>query len=105
MWQKVCPESELPVGGNTAVDLGHRRIGVFNTTDGLYALDNRCPHAGADLHIGDVSDGHIYCPFHAWPFRLKDGRCGILEKFNVCTYPTRIDAGYIWVDPEQSQKA
>ena len=104
MWQKVCPETDLPAGSNTAIDMGHRRIGVFHTSEGGYAIDNTCPHAGADLHIGDVEDGQIYCPFHAWPFRLKDGVCAILPKFNVHTYPTRIESGFIWVNPEEGQK-
>lgn len=40
-----------------------------------YEIQRYCPHAMADLSQGEIRDGHIVCPGHAWTFRLSDGQC------------------------------
>ena len=42
-----------------------------------YSIDRFCPHQGADLTQGWLSDGHLWtCPRHRWQFALdKEGRC------------------------------
>lgn len=59
--------------------------GVFRTSLGEllliqdgeepYLLARRCPHQGALLDEGRVSDGVITCPWHQLRFSLRDGRC------------------------------
>ena len=39
----------------------------------IYALENRCGHAGAALHRGVFTDGLIVCPLHGAAFRVEDG--------------------------------
>lgn len=42
----------------------------------LYALINRCPHAGAPLAPdGRVRRGTVTCPLHGARFRLDSGEC------------------------------
>lgn len=42
----------------------------FRDKDGKpQALDNRCPHRGAKLHLGQVDqEGRVVCPYHGWAF-------------------------------------
>jgi nitrite reductase/ring-hydroxylating ferredoxin subunit len=39
----------------------------------VYALQNRCGHAGAPLHRGEFTDGLIVCPLHGAAFRVETG--------------------------------
>lgn len=40
-----------------------------------YEIQRYCPHAMADLSLGEITDGQIVCPGHGWIFSLEDGRC------------------------------
>ena len=102
MWQKVCETDQLAEGNARSFVHEDLNIGVFRTADGLFAIDNVCPHHQAELHMGTVKDGLVFCPWHAWPFHLKDGRCDLHSRFNVETYPVKEEGGAIWVDPSRA---
>lgn len=86
----VCPAAELPPGERRIVDVEGLSIGVFNVDGSYYALYNRCPHRGAPLCRGvltDGVDGHargeytlskhgqiLRCPWHGWEFDVTSGR-------------------------------
>jgi UDP-MurNAc hydroxylase len=42
-----------------------------------YSIDRYCPHQGADLSQGWLSEGRFWtCPRHRWNFALdKEGQC------------------------------
>ena len=48
-------------------------IGVFNVDGEFFALDNRCPHAGASLAHGIVDGDVVACRIHHWRFSIRDG--------------------------------
>src|ERR1700681_2198743 len=48
-------------------------IFVVRHWDRIYALQNRCGHAGAALHRGTYTDGLIVCPLHGAAYRVEDG--------------------------------
>jgi nitrite reductase (NADH) small subunit/3-phenylpropionate/trans-cinnamate dioxygenase ferredoxin subunit len=49
-------------------------VAVFNLGAGNYhAIDDLCPHMGASLAAGEVYNGIVTCPWHAWRFRVTDG--------------------------------
>lgn len=74
-------------------------IGIFQTPQGIFAIDAMCPHAGANLAKGEVCDGIVSCPVHLWRFRLSDGRYmdADMERFNLMTYKVRVVDGAIQV--------
>ncbi|DBA02342.1 TPA: hypothetical protein N0F65_007161 [Lagenidium giganteum] len=73
------------------VELYGRPIAIFKYYDQLYAIDNKCPHQGGSLELGDIEDidGQVCvsCPRHHWPFSLEDGKCIIGVKYRAQTYP------------------
>lgn len=111
---RVCSLDELPVGERTVIDVGGRSIGVIHSTDGLYAVRNRCPHQGAPLCLGRVSgttfadrphayrydlDGRaLACPWHHWEFDLRTGRSLFDPSVRVRTYPVVVRDGDIVVE-------
>lgn len=69
----------------------------------FYALDGYCPHMGADLALGDVTDEGLVCRFHAWRWGA-DGRCNhipyakrIPPKALIKTYPVKAINGFVFI--------
>ena len=70
------PASDLAPGQGLAYEVEGNRIAVFRAEDGaLHAMDDTCPHAGASLSEGDLENGCVTCPLHAWRFELATGQC------------------------------
>lgn len=86
----VCRVSELPPGERRILHINNISIGVFNVRGRFYALHNRCPHKGAPLCLGTITDAidastrgefHVVredailrCPWHGWEFDIATGR-------------------------------
>jgi len=70
----ACKVNDVPMGEGRAITLAGRRIAVFRSTTGWYALDHACPHLGGPLADGIVSDCSVICPLHARRFDLATGR-------------------------------
>ena len=100
MWLKVCKSDELRIGHTRTITHGQVEIALFHTGEGVFAIDNSCPHAGASLHHGEVGKGVVYCHWHDWPFRLRDGLCLIHKGSSVTAYPVKQEQGYWWLDPD-----
>lgn len=64
---------ELPEGGMRRVTFGDLDILVAHTSDGLVAIDDRCPHMSAPLSIGELEGCLIACPLHNGQFDLATG--------------------------------
>ena len=75
----VGPLPEIELGRGIQVRVEGTAVAVFRTEDGLHAVDDRCPHAGAPLHTGICRDGVITCPWHAFRFEAGSGKCLIGE--------------------------
>ena len=100
MFHPVCAESELPKGARRTVQVGAREIAVFHLEDGLFAIDNLCPHRGGPLGEGDLKGHLIHCPLHAWCFDLKTGNSPVYTMARVMTFEVRVTGGMIEVSDE-----
>jgi NAD(P)H-dependent nitrite reductase small subunit len=69
----ACRVDDVPLGEGRAVTLCDRRIALFRTPSGWYALDAACPHRGGPLADGIVSDRAVICPLHERRFDLATG--------------------------------
>ena len=100
-WMPVCGLSQLTsqtivCTRVTAVDL----ILIWN--DGrAVACERLCPHEQADLSLGHLSAGRLFCPRHAASFDLRDGRISHgWPSRPLRIYPIRIADGQVWIDAE-----
>ena len=72
-WQNVIAVDDLEHRWVTRVDLGARRLAIYDTPTGIYASLALCNHGGADLCDG-YFDGHVIeCPLHQGAFDVRDG--------------------------------
>jgi nitrite reductase (NADH) small subunit len=89
---------QIPMGESRCVMVGDAQIGLFHLPDGLFAIDNLCPHRGAPLHEGFVTDNYVTCPWHQWQFQLEDGVCRNIPKVSVSTHSVEVREGAIWIN-------
>jgi 3-phenylpropionate/trans-cinnamate dioxygenase ferredoxin component len=64
---------ELPEGAMRRVTRGDLDILLANTSKGVFATDDRCPHMAAPLSIGELDDCIVACPLHEGRFDLASG--------------------------------
>ncbi len=77
--------------------LGRHQIGVYWDGEGVYALDNYCPHEFGMLHHGWVERGQVICPLHSAVFDLKTGECLDKYTYDTATYALEIIEGRVIV--------
>jgi nitrite reductase/ring-hydroxylating ferredoxin subunit len=79
-------------------------LAVYHVGGRLYALEDRCPHAGAMLSGGDLEGTVVTCPGHGSQFDVRDGerRRGPADT-GVRTFPLLEEGGrvYLLVGPAQ----
>jgi 3-phenylpropionate/trans-cinnamate dioxygenase ferredoxin component len=63
------------------------------------ACERVCPHEQADLGLGHVSGGRLFCPRHAASFDLRDGQISYgWPSRPLQMYAVRIGDGQVWID-------
>lgn len=80
-------ESNLFLAENNVktIKTGNKKLCIVRTGNDYFAVDDKCPHAGASLGQGKCSkDGFIICPHHRYSFSLYTGRG---HGYYVETYP------------------
>ncbi len=108
-WYPIILASELRRKPKAVRLLGHDIV-LFRDAGKLFALEDRCPHRGVKLSLGQCSykgSGTISCPYHGWTF---DGASGhlvaalmegpdapIVRKVEVPSYPVQVHAGLVWL--------
>mgnify|MGYP001226550664 CR=1 FL=1 len=99
VWTDVASAAVLEPHGRTLIKHAQLEIVVFRHAEKLYALEDRCPHQGASLCIGQIEGGHVKCPSHGLRFRLTDGllACSAADSaatsMGVRTFPVRVVNG------------
>ncbi len=106
-WTPVLPIGEIgakPI----SIELAGESLVLFCNSEGQFsALLDRCPHRGAPLSRGQVTEnGCLECPYHGWQF-ATDGTCTHvpfnpltsvqLSKLSVVSFPTKSIAGMLWI--------
>jgi nitrite reductase/ring-hydroxylating ferredoxin subunit len=72
-WQPVLSLDQLPPGALRRVTLGDLDLLLAHTTEGIAAIDDRCPHMSAPLSIGELDGCVVACPLHEGRFDLASG--------------------------------
>jgi len=83
--------TDVAPGTGKAVLVGEREIALFNVAGVFYALENHCPHQGGPLAEGWLDGAVVTCPWHAWSFKLGDGKMTLGEFARVDTFEVRIE--------------
>jgi nitrite reductase (NADH) small subunit len=93
----VAKVSNIAPGSAITVVIDRREIAVFNAGGTFYALDNTCPHQGGPLAEGWIEGLTVTCPWHAWCFRLTDGKLALGDLEGVDAFAVRVEGGKVSV--------
>jgi nitrite reductase (NADH) small subunit len=79
---RACAVDDIPIGEGRQVTIEGRKLALFRTRSGWFALDAACPHLGGPLADGIVSEQTVICPMHDRRFDLatgeaRSGGCGV----------------------------
>jgi nitrite reductase/ring-hydroxylating ferredoxin subunit len=67
--------AEVPIDSLVRIEPEGASIVVIRTRKGIFAYQDRCPHAYWPLSQGAVTNGVLECPGHGWEFDVETGRC------------------------------
>jgi nitrite reductase/ring-hydroxylating ferredoxin subunit len=117
-WIEVLAQDELPEGARQVVKAAAREILLINHQGQIHAVESRCPHMGASLARGEVTDEDtIICPRHHSVFGLQSGDVkdwapwppgvgrvlgAISPETTLPVFPTKVEKGSIWVGLEET---
>ena len=99
----VAANTQVAVGRVTTINVGKKKICVAHTSEGFYAVNDKCPHNGASLGNGFcTTEGSVVCPVHRYHFDLKTGRAKSGLGDFVQTYPIEIRDEGIFIGFEET---
>ncbi len=103
----VAKVGDIPDGQGMAFAVDGRMVAVFNEGGAYSAIDDFCPHMGASLAGGFLSQGVVTCPWHAWRFKTCDGTWCDNPKIKIDHFPVRIveDEIQVLIEPKQPMTA
>lgn len=94
----LCNTSDMEVNSSRPFVLPNGNVVVlFYTNSGYYAVENRCPHAGASLVEGRIKKDILMCVWHGWKFNLKTKKCLTHPNSRLKTFSLKIDGGKIYL--------
>jgi nitrite reductase/ring-hydroxylating ferredoxin subunit len=70
---RICAQSEVAPDSVKALEVGDRRLAVFNIGGRFYVTDDECTHASASLADGMLEGEVIECAMHLGAFHVPTG--------------------------------
>lgn len=89
-YQTVARVGSIAEGRGQTFPVGGRLVAVFLWQGNYYAIDDLCPHMGASLGAGEICQGAVACPWHAWRFSVTDGTWLDNPKLRVDRFECRV---------------
>ncbi len=94
---KVALKSDIELNSGMVIMVKGNPIALFNVGGKFIAWDNRCPHRGASLADGNISEDIIQCKFHLWEFDVKKACALQNQEIKVKTYTIKIQGDEIYL--------
>ncbi len=88
---KAAAVGDLDPGHGMLVEIGGKKIALFNVGGTYYAIDDTCTHRGGPLSEGELEGNEVTCPWHGGIFNVTTGAVvGGPPQSNVASYPVRV---------------
>lgn len=94
-WKRIAAVDELPSEGGTEFTVGDRIVAVFRTSEGIYAVDGICLHAGGPIAQGRVEGCVVTCPWHGWQYDVRSGQHCLTPRLKLDSFPVRVVDGQV----------
>jgi 3-phenylpropionate/trans-cinnamate dioxygenase ferredoxin component len=98
-WFDIINQTDLKTGEHHVCVIEDKALAIFNLAQGIFAIEDFCPHQGLPISDGAIIDNEIECPFHGARFCIKTGEVKSPPAcVNLTTFETRIHEGMIQVN-------
>ncbi len=105
-YHPVAKTADIQPGTMKAVVAGGKKLLLANVGGVFHAMQQRCPHLGANLCRGTLQGNTVTCPLHKATFDLTSGQVInvahlLFLKFKTkpaTTYPVKIDGDTVLVE-------
>ena len=87
----VATISGIPENQSKVVEVDGKLIALFNVKGTIYAVSHVCAHEGGPLGEGYLSEYLVTCPFHAWQYDVRDGKCVTVDGAKIASYPVKVE--------------
>ena len=105
-WVEVLPLERLADQGIVAVRVESVELLLVRDGERIIACERACPHEQADLSLGRIKDGRLFCPRHFASFDLDDGEVSAgWPSRRLWRYPAKTGNGRIWIDAAAVHRA
>ncbi len=84
---KVAEANDVPPGTAKAVEAEGRRIALFHSGGGYFAIDDACTHRGGPLSEGEVEGTVVTCPLHGATYDITTGNWVCPDSVDTYTMP------------------
>lgn len=101
-WYKIFESAEalnafVKEGNINLINIGNKKICIAHTSEGFFAVNDKCPHNGASLSNGFITANCVVCPVHRYHFDLKTGRAKSGGGDCADTYPIEIKPDGVFI--------
>ena len=99
---KVAATDDIPPNQGKLVEIGEKRIALFNLDGKYYAIDNTCTHQGGPLADGYLEGDVVTCPWHGAQFKVASGEVvSPPASQGVKSFPVRVTGNDVEVEIEK----
>jgi len=96
---KVAKTDEIVPGQGKMIEVGGKKIALFNVEGSFHAIDDTCTHRGGPLSEGVLEGKQVTCPWHGATFDVTSGEVlGPPATQGVARYNVRVEASDIEVE-------
>jgi 3-phenylpropionate/trans-cinnamate dioxygenase ferredoxin subunit len=104
-WIRVCSLERLAAANTVCARVADVDLVIMQDAEEIYAFERACPHEQADLSLGRVVAGRLFCPRHLASFSLVDGTISAgWPSRDLTRYPVKVDDRHVWIDMTVEQK-
>jgi len=96
---KVAKTDEIVPGQGKMIEVGDKKIALFNVEGSFYAIDDTCTHRGGPLSEGVLEGKQVTCPWHGATYDVTSGEVlGPPAIQGVARYNVRVEGSDIEVE-------
>ena len=96
-YRRAAALSDLEDEKSVEVEVGHMPLLLHRRGPEVFATGIYCPNAEVILDPKNCFGDEIVCKAHGYHSNIRTGECLNDPDLRLPTYPTRIEAGEVWV--------
>jgi len=96
---RVAKTAEIVPGQGKMIEVGGKKIALFNVEGSFHAIDDTCTHRGGPLSEGVLDGKQVTCPWHGATYDVTTGDAlGPPAPKGVARYNVRVEGSSIEVE-------